>query len=462
VTSAAGEPIPVPAAPLTRRLPQLAFQRGRLRMDARARTLGIPSVRNISLAYRLRGNLDVSALLQALEYVVVRHEGLRAFFPSGSQDQVISDAAALDVPVVEFPDPMAAECAIPELLAESAMTPFAAEMPPRLRAVVYRIGSRDHVLSLLLDHMICDAWARRIVLADLSTAYASSASGRSPEEELQPLGYTYGDYVLDEQRVLNGPSREEHLAYWRRRLRGLDVIPRVDLPRPEGAAAPAEGAEVLLDRPVPLPTRQEGGEDGSTTPFHAILAATFVTLYAVTRRRSATVAVHRFNRNTDRTRGLVAPLADLMLVRGDVDGRLGLGEVLRRTRESVLESEEHADLPFGEIVRELAPERYGDPAYPIGLVVNVLYEEVLDDDFRLSELECSRVPVREERVRPRTMLGIGAVVAGGAVTLSSQFQRDRLDPANVESLLRTVARVLEAIRETPDLPVAAVVGGDAP
>src|SRR5260370_41094033 len=61
---------------------------------------------NISLAYRLRGQLDVEALRRSLTLLVARHEALRASFGAraGTPFQTVAPPDAVRLGVVNFAD----------------------------------------------------------------------------------------------------------------------------------------------------------------------------------------------------------------------------------------------------------------------------------------------------------------------------------------------------------------------
>src|SRR5580704_9039801 len=103
---------------------------------------------NIPVVLRLAGELDAGALAAALADVAGRHEVLRTIFPfSGQPCQQILDpgGVAWELPVIDV-----AERDLPETVAAVTGQPFdlAADVP--LRARLFRLSARVHVLAVVL------------------------------------------------------------------------------------------------------------------------------------------------------------------------------------------------------------------------------------------------------------------------------------------------------------------------
>ena len=194
----------------------------------------------IPIALRLVGELDRAALERALCDVVARHESLRTIFPErdGVARQQILDASAgrqrLAVSEVS-------EAEIAGALREAAEAEFdlAHEMP--LRAHLYVLSGREHVLLLVLHHIAGDGWSLSPLLRDLAESYAARREGHRPA--LPALAVQYADYTLWQQEVLGqesdgGSAIARQLGYWRERLWGLpeELVLPTDRRRPAVAS----------------------------------------------------------------------------------------------------------------------------------------------------------------------------------------------------------------------------------
>ena len=131
---------------------------------------------NVPFAWRLAGEVDVAALSAALGDVVARHESLRTVFTSEDgepyQHVVPAELAAVSLAVA------AAEPGELAGLVDAAarhVFDLAAELP--IRASLFTVAEREHVLVLLCHHIASDGWSVQILMSDLAAAYRARSDG---------------------------------------------------------------------------------------------------------------------------------------------------------------------------------------------------------------------------------------------------------------------------------------------
>src|SRR5262249_35527388 len=150
-------------------------------------------------AVRLRGALNRSALSRALDEIVRRHEVLRTALPAkdGKPAPTLLPASAVPLPLTAAP-----ESEIPRELAAEARRPFDLAHGPLLRARLFELGERDHVLVLSMHHIVSDAWTLGVLDAELGALYRAFAAGEpSP---LPDLPIQYADYARWQRGWLSG------------------------------------------------------------------------------------------------------------------------------------------------------------------------------------------------------------------------------------------------------------------
>uniref|UniRef100_UPI00131CD9D3 amino acid adenylation domain-containing protein n=1 Tax=Streptomyces sp. NRRL WC-3742 TaxID=1463934 RepID=UPI00131CD9D3 len=154
---------------------------------------------NIPLVLRLSGRLDIPALRAALGDVVGRHESLRTVFPEvdGTPYQRVlpPEAAAPRLTVT----PMS-EAGLPEALKAGARYAFDLAGEPPLRAELFELSAREHVLLVVAHHIAADGWSMEPLSRELTEAYAARAEGHAPQ--WAPLPVQYADYTLWQNELL--------------------------------------------------------------------------------------------------------------------------------------------------------------------------------------------------------------------------------------------------------------------
>jgi hypothetical protein len=314
----------------------------------------------IPVAVRLAGELDVGALERALWDVVERHESLRTVFAErdGVARQEIRDAGAVrpSLAVMEV-----GEEELAGVLATAAGAAFALDREPPLRAHLYGLSAREHVLLLVLHHIAGDGWSLGVLLRDIARCYGARRAGEAPG--LAPLAVQYADYTLWQQEVLGSESEEgsalsRQLAFWREHLEGLPE--QIELPsdRARPAVARHRGGSVglLLDGELHAGLLRLARSGGAS--LFMVLQAGLVGLLSRLGGGSDIALGSPIAGRTDSALDdLVGFFVNTLVLRTDVSGAPSMRELVGRVRTGNLLAYSHQEVPFERLVEVLNPAR---------------------------------------------------------------------------------------------------------
>ncbi|MFI6350928.1 amino acid adenylation domain-containing protein [Streptomyces sp. NPDC050560] len=310
---------------------------------------------NMPVVCRLRGGVDVPALLAAVAALPAAHEALRTSFPSaeGRPVRAVAGAAELAARVVDLSGlgERERDAALTALLAEETGTRFDLAAGPPVRAAVVPLGGGEAVLALTLHHIVADGWSIRVLLDDLRTGYLAARAGRPAA---LPARLGAGDYAHWRERRITDAVRAAELAHWRERLAGGP--PPLELP----ADAPRDGAEgsagAALRLTVP-PATEAGTRDlaraEGCTPFMVLLAAYAAVLARHCAADEVVLTVPVADRGRADLDGIVGLLLDTAVLRIPVRPEQSFRGLLGAARTAVLEAQEHRLLPFDQVVDAL-------------------------------------------------------------------------------------------------------------
>jgi hypothetical protein len=128
---------------------------------------------NIPIFFRLNGELNLAALEQSFCEIVRRHETLRTRIAAVNGDpvQVIEADGKFDLALMDLSG-LAEEDRQAELLRQLARftkQPFDLATAPLFRSPLVKLSEREHVVVLVLHHIIIDGWSMRVLIDELST-----------------------------------------------------------------------------------------------------------------------------------------------------------------------------------------------------------------------------------------------------------------------------------------------------
>jgi non-ribosomal peptide synthetase component F len=267
------------------------------------------------------------------------------------------------------------------------------------------------------------------------------------------VGYTYEDYVREQADLLAGAEGQRMMAFWQEQLAETGAIPRLDVPKMP-AGLPAEGgfASCSLSAGLVEEIRRFAARE-RVTLFMLVLCALQIALCERTATDKQSVAVNVYNRETVDRENLVAPLAELLVVRTDLAGADTFRDALRRVRAGSLDAQDNGAVPFAELVKTFNPEEYADPDAPIGVVLNMLYAQLHGGGLDLAPATTVAFPLSDEGFRPRSELMVIGEAGDGNLRLSAYYQADRLPAEFVTGLLDAISALLAAAADDPLLPL---------
>jgi Condensation domain len=158
-----------------------------------------PSREHMSWVYQLNGKLDAAALAQAVDDVVAAHDILRVRFEEtpGGPVQVVTPFRPGVLHVVGVDDrPKLQALAAAVRAVETEYRDLSPWDEARLRATLYRVAPKTHVLSIFVAEALVDGESGTLMAAELSRAYAQHA-GKHPPDLPVPSGASYLRWVLD-------------------------------------------------------------------------------------------------------------------------------------------------------------------------------------------------------------------------------------------------------------------------
>ncbi|HKV36668.1 MAG TPA: amino acid adenylation domain-containing protein, partial [Pyrinomonadaceae bacterium] len=404
---------------------------------------------NVSIPLRITGRLNLPALSQSISEAVRRHESLRTTFEAveGKPVQVTNEAHNLDLPIVDLTSLSESERqdVVRRLVREGSSRRFDLATGPLFQSALFQVGKEEHVLLVLLHHIIIDEWSKQLLVREVGEIYQIFDQGHV--SSLPELPIQYADYAHWHRDTLRDEVLENELAYWRKQLDGSPEMLNlpVDRPRPpvmtyDGDALPIVVPELLTEKLREL-TRSEG-----TSLFMTLLASFQMLLARYTGQDDIVVATPVAGRRSVDTESLIGFFINTLLVRSNLSGNPPVREAIDRVREVMLEAQTHQDLPFEKIVGELHPERslsHG-PLFEVMFVFTSKPRTLMEvQEISISLLEL--VPATEK-------FGLTFEVAEGFNGLSCllSYRTDLFDRSTIDRMARHWVRLLEAMVAEPD------------
>jgi amino acid adenylation domain-containing protein len=417
------------------------------------------SIYNVSFAARIHSDVDIPAFHRAFQALVDRHPSLRTTIAvhSGKPVQQVQEHQP-----VHFEETDASTWREDELqtrLVEETQRRFDLERGPVMRVSLFTRSAEEHILLLVIHHIVVDFWSLAIILNELGVLYPAEKAGRPAA--LPPLDLQYTDFVRWQTEILAGPVGERLWDYWKKQLAG--PLPVLNLPtdRPRPPIQMFRGAQYdfTLDDELARRLRALAKAEGATL-YMILLAAFELMLYHHSSQEDILVASPMVGRSRAEFEGLVGFFANPVVLRANLSGNPTFRALLGRVRQTVLAALEHQDYPTLRLVQRLRPPR--------DLSRSPLCQTmfVLDKPHRVSERSAPAFARGEtglrmdlggfvmesiplERRAATLDLVMLIIETTGSLSASIRFNTDLFDAATIARMVGHFHTLLESVIQDP-------------
>ena len=413
---------------------------------------------HISGALRLKGELDVAALKASFEFLVARHESLRTVFSGGEGgqvEQVILGGNHLSFEETDLSTMTEAERTeeTQALATQWHQRPFDLEHGPLLRVGLIREDADEHLLVVVMHHIISDGWSMQIIVDEFAAQYRARVQGEVPE--LAALPIQYADYAVWQHQWLEAGEKDRQLAYWRTQLGSDHPV----LQLPTDYSRRTDGRYTAAHHGITLPAklvshlRERAREEGATL-FMVLLTGLQTLLHRYSSQGDIRVGVPIANRHRVETEGVVGFFVNTQVLRTVVNTRSSLNTVLQEVKTAALGAQSHQDLPFEQLVEALQPER--------NLGTNPLFQVMYNhqrQDRRpletLPSLSIESYALGEQGAQFELTVDTSEV-SDGQVGVTFTYAKELFDAATIERMAAHYQMVLTALAEEPKQAVGEI------
>jgi amino acid adenylation domain-containing protein len=308
---------------------------------------------NVCFALRVAGEVSAEAMREAAQAVLERHEAFRMTFDAEGHSQAAGSKHPVEVPLVDLSELQAPsrQAGLDGMLRDEVRTPFDLAAGPPARARLVRMAADELIVVFTGHHIICDGWSVWLFFEELATVYAAS---RREQTASLPPAPTFGGFIrrtMDSDGLARADAAR---AYWRSRF--AHPAPPLELPldrpRPSEKTYRASREGRMFDPALHAAVKRDAGQRGTTT-VGFLLAAYYVLLARLTGQTDIVVGVPASARDHAEERSLVGHATNFLPLRVQLDMDASVATLLGVVRTALLDAQEHRDLTFGTLVREL-------------------------------------------------------------------------------------------------------------
>lgn len=398
---------------------------------------------NIPAAIRFRGTLDVERFRQALARLTERHETLRSRIVSRdgqAEIEILPDVG------IDFDVKQVGEDGLRAALAAEAIRPFDLSKAPLSRTRLFALGPQDHVLLVVIHHIVADAQSLRVALRDVMQIYDALGSGKAPA--LSPLSLQYADYAAWQREQ----SPDADIAYWTKTLAGAPPLLELPTDFPRSQSQDFSGGGVAFDLGEALSQKvQSFALSHGATPFMVVLSAFSMLLGRYGGTDDVVIGTPVSHRPHADLEQAIGPFVNTLAFRLETDRQRSFAQQIARHRDTIVAGFGHQQAPFERIVDALDVPR----SWSHNPVFQAMFTWQTDEQSMIAgPMGLTREAVDLEHRTSKVDLSLDIRHGAGGLKGAFIYRRDLFLPDTIANMAAVFRTLLYALIDQPDQPIA--------
>ncbi len=398
---------------------------------------------NIHIEFIAKGKVDKTRLLEALRVTIQNEEMLRSALPVTNDGPVqeILQEISFHISESDFSqiNDSEKEAHYAQVIFENGHILFDFNHPPLFSIRLIKWNASEYRLLMSVHHIVFDGWSLQLFMSRWRNNYVGIGS--------EPQRFRHGDYALQLQSELVKGLYAGELDYWKL---ALNKIPnRLLLPR-KPDAQPYEAGKYGRRLWWSIPEQCSNEIDlvstaFNTTPFVFMMCAYQLALGMAANQNHVVVGTPFANRKNPMVTDLIGYYTNMVSINMSWSEDDTFADMLQRCNEASIGAFSHANLPFGELVKQL-DYRFEPGVYPIFQAIFVMqnwpHNGEVFPGFTLTQRE-----IGNDTCKMDMMLNVERV--GGAYHCFLEYDTMLFDEFFVEKLSESISTIASVMVAEP-------------
>lgn len=411
---------------------------------------------NESVSIVLNGDLDKSALDNAISQLVKRHESLRAIFSTDGRFMTVLEEVSihLDFNDISHLSNSDKKDKVAQYILADANKVFDLVSGPLLRAGLIRLNKDEHQLVLTAHHIICDGWSTGIMIEELGLLYSSKVSN---ENIKIPNAIPYSDYADEHQQFLISEEFRETEQFWLNQYQ--PNVPELnmptDFPRPEVRNYKSDRLDFPLNSDLLAKLKKTGVRVGSS--FVTTLMTAFeLFLCKQTGQNDIVLGLPAAGQAVTGKTQLIGHCVNLLPLRSKVVLDQPFNAYLKNRKSLMFDAYDHQQLSFGQLLQKLPIARDPSRIPLVPVVFNI--------DMGMSNQVFFKDLTFNLKANPRTYeafeIFLNASGSEANFVLEWQYNASLFKATTIEKMMNSLEDIIEKIVENPESSISDIIKTD--
>lgn len=413
---------------------------------------------NMTSVFKLKGNVNFSALEKAFMSLIDRHESLRTIFKQDEFGEVKQFILTLEENKfqLQFEDVSQKENItgiVKDIISAETNYSFDLSFDSLVRAKLIKTSEDTFVFVCVMHHIISDGQSSELMSKELFTLYDSFVKGNGNPLPILPIQYK--DYAAWQQEIIKNKEFESHKSYWLQKFDG--EIPVLDLPTYQirTVVKTYNGKQInrIFSKKLSKDFNDLCKSQGSTL-FMGLLAVAKSLLYRYTHQTDIVIGSPIAGREHADLQNQIGFYVNTLALRTQFTGKDTFNELLSKVKEVTLDAYKHQNYPFDELVASLPLERNQSRNPLFDVMVTYQNEDNLKTGVQIVDnIEIKRFQSEDETLSKFDMDFVFSETLNG-IELGLTYNTDLYTEEFIVKFLNHFNYLLQEITITPEKVLA--------
>ncbi len=347
---------------------------------------------NMQACYIIKGQIDINLLNKAYQLLFERYEILRTYFNiiDGQPKQVILPIGHFaNIKEHKLGSNSAQNISLAiKLASDQALIPIKLNDWPLLKLDLYRLDESNFVFSIIMHHIISDAWSMKLIFNEIVRNYTMLTTKSLLKSK--PLSFQFKDFSNWQTKSVDDRLHQQSEIYWKTQM--FKPIPCLNIkssfPRPTIKSNSGAKISFVIDNKTTSDIRHLALEH-NVSVFIALLAVTKLNLSLHSDQSDIIVGVPLAGRENIETENQIGFFVNTVPIRTRFLKSDNFSQLLTAINLSVTNAVSHQNYSIHEMVDSIKLSRQLDRSPLFDVLINY------DNQTISSEAEIAGIEIQE-------------------------------------------------------------------
>jgi len=316
------------------------------------------SFMNLPFIMRVSSFIDSEVLETSLQMLIDRHSSLRLIYDTFDnipmQKVQKSQKASLELKTVDCKN----WDEVQDDIIRATKELFNLQEGPVLRAHLFSRNEKDHILLIVMHHIVADATAQSVLIDELFTLYNSNKVNAPISLETTNA---YLEFIEWSKTMIHQSKGLKSFDYWHKQLSGNIELLNLPTDYPRRVKNRHYGDFYSFELSSKLTKDLQQLAKNETVTLYALMLTIYkLLLYFYTEQNDILIDTNMLNRPQSRFSKTVGKFSTILTIRTSISKNMNFKELLKEVQKTLWKALEHQSYPL-----ELLKEKLNRPTGPV-------------------------------------------------------------------------------------------------